>query len=113
MADPTTLTPIQTTLAGAAPNLVAVDGVNGNRFLNSGKSFLHVKNDGASPINVVAASVHNCNYGYDHDITVAVANGAEKMIGPFPRGRFNDANGYVVVTFSGATSVTAEVVEVP
>jgi hypothetical protein len=36
---------------------------------------------------------------------VAVANGARMLIGPFPA-RFNDASGFVQVTYSGVSSVT-------
>lgn len=63
----------------------------------------------------VAASVNSqtpCNYGFDHDAVVAVPAGGERVIGPFPKARFNDASDKVLISYSGVTSVTVAVLEV-
>lgn len=105
-----TLTLIQAILAGVVLNRVAAAG-GGDEFINDGATRLHVKNDGAGSINVTVNSQAQCNHGFDHDLVVAVAAGAEKIIGPFPTSRFNDANGKVQVAYSDATSVTVAAVK--
>ena len=82
-------------------------------FPNDGKTFLHVKNAGGSPDSVVVNSVTPCDQGADHDVTVSVTNAQERMIGPFPPARFNDANGNVTVTHSFLTSVTVAALRLP
>jgi hypothetical protein len=98
-------------LAGLNPAYVAAN-VDGNFFLNSGKEYLHVKNGGASPITVTINSQVNCNQGFDHDAVVSIPAGGERIIGPFPKDRFNDASGYVQAAYSGVTSVTAAAITV-
>jgi hypothetical protein len=80
----------------------------GDEFPNDGKTFLHVKNGGGSPINVTIASQHpNPPAGTaQEDVVVAVTNGEERMIGPINQVGFNDGDGNVQVTYSGVTSVT-------
>lgn len=97
---------------GGKPTFVAAD-VAGDNFVNSGKDFLVVKNGGASSINVTIDSVALCSYGFDHNLVVAVAASGEEWIGPFPKARFNDDTGKVNISYSGVTSVTVAVVELP
>lgn len=109
----TTLTKQVITTAGVVVSQAAANA-DGSDFLNSGRCILIVNNGGASPINVTVDSKSSCSQGFDHDIVVAVAAGAEKHIGPFPQARFNDAStGKADVTFSAVTSVTVALVEVP
>lgn len=83
----------------------------GDTFKNSGKTFLIVKNGGASPINVTINSLKPCDQGFDHDLVIAVPNASEKWIGPLKPDRFNDGNDLVGVTYSAVTSVTVAAVE--
>lgn len=99
-------------LTGMAPVYVAA-GAAGDEFANTGRVFLHVKNSGASSINVTINSQTPCSYGFDHDVVVAVPNGEDRMIGPFPKTRFDDANGKVQVSYSDVTSVTVAAIELP
>jgi hypothetical protein len=46
------------------------------------------------------------------DIVVAVANGAEKIIGPIPEAYIN-ASGNITVNYSGTSSVTAGAFKLP
>lgn len=103
--DIATLSVQDVTSAGTVPTYAAAAG-GGDQFSNDGKTYLHVKNGGGSSINVTIASQVACSQGSTHNTVVAVANGAEKMIGPFPPERFNDASGFVQVTYSAVTSVT-------
>jgi len=107
-----TLTKYIVDIDGGKPSFVAA-AVDGDDFVNSGNDFLIVKNGGGSSINVTIDSVTFCSYGFDHNLTIAVAAGEESWIGSFPKARFNDENGKVNVSYSDVTSVTVAVVELP
>lgn len=87
---------------GLSPSYSAAAG-GGDSFFNDGRTFLHVKNGGGGSINVTIDANVACNIGTEHDLVVAVPNGQERMIGPFPTNRFLDT---VNITYSGVTSVT-------
>ncbi len=53
----------------------------------------------------------NCDQGTKHNIVVTVANGATKEIGPFQMRHYNDASGYVQVTYSAVDAVTVAAVK--
>jgi len=99
-------------LLGIIPSLAAA-AVGGDAFLNSGREYLHVKNGSAASIDVTVDSVAPCNQGVDHNAIVAIAAGVEKLIGPFPKARFNDAAEKVQVTYSDVTTVTVAAVRLP
>lgn len=93
---------------GVAPTYAAADSANGMSFTNDGRTVLHVKNGGASPITVTIVSVP-CSHGRTGDISVTIANGAEKIIGVFDKALFNQSGadaGKVFVNFSASASVT-------
>jgi hypothetical protein len=106
------LTVQKVVLAGLEPSYGAA-AAGGDEFVNSGRSFIHVKNGGGSSIDVTVDSQTPCSQGYDHNAVVAVPAAGERMIGPFPKDRFNDANGKAQITYSGVTSVTIAAIEVP
>lgn len=96
---------------GLSPSFVAAEA-GGDEFANSGRTFLHVKNEGTGSIDVTVDSVKACDQGFDHDLVVAVPNGEERLIGPFEPGRFNNSASRVAVSYSGVTSVTVAALEV-
>ncbi len=102
------LTVQQSTIAGFVPTYSAVSA--SDTFPTNGKTFLYVKNGGASPDTVAIDSVTACNQGADHDGGSVVTNATEKCFGPFDPGRFMNASGLVTVTHSFTTSVTCAVV---
>lgn len=106
-------TPRNPGLTGATPNLVAV--ASADTFPNVGSAILHVKNASGSSINVTITDQSSVApagaSAFNGDVVVAVAAGAEKYIGPFEQGRFNDATGNVHVAYSAITTVTAEVID--
>ena len=104
------LTVQEITRAGVAITAAAAN-VDGNFFTNSGNIALRVINGGASPITVTVPAQANCDQGTKHDITVTVANGATKEIGPFQMRHYNDASGYVQVTYSAVADVTVAAVK--
>lgn len=88
-------------------------GAGGDDFVNDGRTVLIVKNTDASPKTVTVNSQTLCSQGFDHDIAVIVpATTGEAVIGSFPKGRFNDATGKVLVTYSAVTSVTVAAVRI-
>lgn len=90
----------------------AAANVDGNYFTNDGLTYLHIKNGGASPITVTVNSLENCSYGFDHNLSITIANGAEKVIGFFSKKRFNAVDGTVGITYSAVTTVTVAAVKV-
>ena len=105
-----TLTVQTASLAGAVPTFVAAAG-GGDELPNTGRQIFYVKNGDGSPHDVTINSVATCDQGFDHNVTVTVAAGVEKIIGPFPTARWNDTGtGRVAVTYSAVTSVTVAAV---
>lgn len=101
-------------LTGLNPNdpvYVACTG-GGDSVLNSGFTCLHVVNGHSGAWVVTVNSIAKCSQGFDHDSIVSVPAGEERMIGPFDRGRFNDANGKLAITYDGVTALTIAAIEV-
>src|SRR3972149_5289353 len=90
-------------LTGITPTY-NVAAVAGDTFINNGKTFLHVKNGGASPITVTIDSKVLSNYGTDVDIVVSIPATSEKIIGLFDAVRFDDAFGIANITYSAKTT---------
>lgn len=97
-------------LTGLSPSFGPASA-GGDQFKNDGTMYVHVKNGSAASINVIVNSQVPCNQGYDHDATVAVPAAAERLLGPFPCGRFNDATGYAQITYSAAATVTVAIIK--
>lgn len=82
------------------------------------RAFLHVKNGGGGSINVTitaddtSISVPGVGTLTIANWVVAVTNGTEAFIGPFPDA-FKDSTNTVAIAYSGTTSVTAAVIRVP
>lgn len=91
--------------SGVTPTFTTA-GASGDTVTNDGNTWLHIKNGGASSITVTVDSKTPCNQGFDHDLTVTIGAGGEKVIGRFEQSRFNDATGKVSVAYSAVTSVT-------
>lgn len=102
------LTVQKPSLAGVAPTYEAADAA-GDSFPNNGSTMVHVKNGGAAAITVTIDSAKACSYGFDHNIDVVIAAGAEVMLGPFPQARFNDTAQRTNLSYSAVTSVTVAV----
>jgi hypothetical protein len=98
--------------AGLEATLAAANA-DGHFFANSGRDFIWVKNGSTSSKNVIIDSPVACNQGAAHDVTVAVSPAEERLIGPFPQSRFNDAAGRVNMTFSAVTQLTIAVIRMP
>lgn len=106
------LTVAQISRTGIQPALVAAN-VDGNFFDNDGMTFLNVDNADASPHTVTVNSLVNCDQGVDHNVAVVVGAGENHLIGPFPKGRFNDASDQANITYDAVTSVTIQAIRLP
>jgi hypothetical protein len=114
----TAIVPVTSAAAGtviAAP--AAVDGVNGNQFVNpTGRAIIEITNGGGSPI--TATFVTNGVYTVASvqypiaDLAVTIANATTRVCGPFDKTLFNDGLATCRSTGARATSVTARVIEV-
>lgn len=107
------LTPQEVSRSGLVHTFVAVDQANGNEFVNDEKTFLYVKNAGVGSTNVTISTPGTVDGLAISDLVVAVANGVNKLIGPFPKRIYNQGNGKVYVDWSVGTSVTVAVIRLP
>jgi len=58
--------------------------------------------DGVAFVNATVDSVRKCSHGQDHNSITTVPTSKRRMIGPFDRGRFNNAAGKLAITYGGA-----------
>jgi hypothetical protein len=70
------------------------------------RNFIHVKNGSGGTLTVTIQTSVTLDGLAVSDLTVTIANGAEKMIGPFPLQYYNQTDGSVYVDWSTITSVT-------
>jgi len=112
----------QIVLAGIVPTYhTCKEEGDGDEFVNSGQMVIHVKNGHANASRTITIDTFTkCNYGMDteHDVAVVVEGidpgPNEVVIGPFPKSRFNDAEGKVQITYSDtAADLTIAVVDLP
>ncbi len=99
---------------GIVPTYNAVAG-GGDEFVNNGRISIHVRNaHGVDPRTITIDSQEGCNQeDSDHDIAVTItAAQDEKVIGPFPKARFNDGDGKVQLTYSdGGADMTIALIQ--
>lgn len=105
-----TLTTQAVTTAGIVPSFAAAAG-GGDKVRPGNHTYLAVVNGGGGSITVTIDDPNSLNPGnaaaFNPDLSVAVAAGATKYIGPLTATRFrNSSDGLVAVSYSGVTSVT-------
>lgn len=88
----------------------AATATDGFTFVNDGKTVINIKNDGTS--GALAATVDNpqpCDFGGTtvHDVSISIPQDDDFLIGPFPKHRFNDADGKVTITLDQFDTITA------
>lgn len=94
--------------SGLNPSYAAADAAGDSFESNGTSTFFHVKNGDASAHTVtVASQVTDPPAGTAaDDLAVSVPAGEERMIGPFPRSAYHDANGLVQATYDAVTGMT-------
>ena len=97
------------TQRGTSDNPATVSYVSataaGNKFYNTGREHVWLTNSGASPVMVTFLARRTCNHGFLHNAVNRINNGQTAMLGPFDISRFNDATGYVTLSYSTATDM--------
>lgn len=107
------LTPAPVTRAGVDVVGAAADAA-GDEWVNTGQEFVEVKNGSASSINVTLNIKATLDGAAAVNPVVAIAAGVTKIIGPFPKGVYNDpANGRAKITYSAVATVTTKVLACP
>lgn len=109
MATLTIVTPVPASGSALAPAAVAAGG---DQFLNDGDIVLYFKNTNASSRTVTIATGGTIGGIAIADVTVALAQNEEKLVGPFDPRIFNDSNGYVQLTYTADTGVTVAAIRV-
>jgi len=85
---------------------------DGNTFQNTGYEFQYIQTSGTGTTLTIAVQATLDGQAVANK-TVTLASTAEKLVGPFPTDKYNDANGNVVLTYSSVTGVTASVMQMP
>lgn len=76
-------------------------------FSNDGRTLLYIKTGATATGNATAVSTP-CSHGRaGEDVVQALSASKEYLLGPFPPGQYNDANGKVAVNLSAPTDVEA------
>jgi hypothetical protein len=104
-----TLTPTAITPTGVVEAALVAAAGGGDQFSNDGRTYFKVTNGGGAPITVTVVSQRACDQGTIHSIANSVTNATTEVMGPFDPARFNDASGFVQVTYSAVTTVTVGV----
>ena len=79
----------------------------GDQFPNDGRTLLAVYNAHGSASRTVSINIQQSVDDQDPpDRTVTVGAGETRLIGPFPTGIYNDANGRVQLTYSDSAANT-------
>ncbi len=106
------------TIAGVIPADVAATLTDGNRFKNTGREFILLKNGGGVNPCIVTIPTPQTFKGLTiQDSTISVAIGVDKTIGPFPPEAYNNPSGgtdpnEVYLEYDQVTSVTVSVFRV-
>ena len=83
----------------------------GDVFDNDGSTLIMVKNDDSGSHDVTINSIAACDQGFDHNEVITVAAAEEKIVGPFPKRRFNSPAGQVAVTYDDETGMSISVLQ--
>jgi hypothetical protein len=98
--------------AGTTPTYAAASA-GGDKVTPGGSTFLHVKNGSAAAITCTVATPGSVEGLAVADLAVAVAAGAEVLIGPISSGLFRDpADGLAAISWSASASVTFAVLAI-
>lgn len=98
-------------VTGLEPTFAAADAGLTDVFDNDGKTFFYIKNGAGSTMTVSFNSLQLSDHGFDNDYVIVVPATGETMVGPFPKPRFNDANGRVGASYTTDTSVTVAAIK--
>lgn len=102
----------QIDVAGTAKTYGAATATTGDAVTPDDRGFVHVKNGSGAGITVTLV-VPGSQYGQARpDITISIAAGADRMIGPMVADLADPTDGQIDVICSAVTSVTIAAVRV-
>lgn len=79
---------------------------DGHSFVNDGRTILHVKNTGAQiTLTIQLPGTIDGQAVADRTVTIPATTG-DKMLGPFRKSQYNQADGAVYVDYSSPTGVS-------
>lgn len=106
-----TVTPVSQSRSANAVTLAAASA-GGDEFANTGKELLVVQhtNGAGSAVTLTIVTQTTSDGLALADKTVAIDPGELHVLGPFPKGIYNDANGKVQLTWSAVTDIEIGVV---
>lgn len=99
---------------GLAPSYGAVHADLEHKFTNDGRTFLHVKNTNgaARTVTLVVSKTVDGQTVTNPTVTIPADTG-DKIIGPFPKGYYNQSDGMVYFNVSAAAGVQFAVCKLP
>lgn len=108
-------------MATLTVNTVDIDGFNltdgdaaaaggGDEFVNTGREFFYADNGNGADWDITFVTQQTVGGLAVADKVVTVPAGESMLIGPFPKGLYNDGNAKVQVTYEGVTSLLVAVV---
>lgn len=86
--------------------LAVAAGAGGDKIASTGAEFLAVVNGAGTPVTVTLVMQATLDGQAPTNRTVSVTNAHTAVIGPFPTGIYNDAQGNTNITYSSTTTVT-------
>lgn len=93
-------------VTGAVLTQTAASGGGDTVPNNNGKTLLYIENGSGAPITVTVDS-ELCSFGQEHDASIVVPAGANRLAGPFDKARYGAT---LVLSYSGVTSLTVAAV---
>jgi hypothetical protein len=101
----TALSVQQVVRTGLTPSYGAANGSGGHSLPNSGVEMVHVKTGGTGCV-VTIQTPGTVDGLAVPDRTITIGTNSERMIGPFPPGVYNQADGSIYIDFDSVTTVT-------
>lgn len=102
-------------LAGASVTYTAAAS-GGDKATPSRRTFLHVKNEGASAVTVTVDDTLSVEpsgaISFDPDIEVTIEAGADRFIGPIVETRFQGSDGLADISYDQVDSVSIAIISV-
>lgn len=100
------------TQTGITPTFNSADA-GGDTFSHGAKTYIHIKNDDASPHTATLASQFSAVPGIGPvDLDIVVPANEERVAGPFSS-NFKDGTGDVNISYDAVTSVSIAVLQAP
>lgn len=96
----------------ANPITFSAASAGGDKFANTGKEYVIVRNGSGSPVTLTVTTPATNDGLAIADRTIEVAAGATHFLGPWPTGLYNDGDGMVNLSWSLETDMTLAVIRI-